>query len=460
MLPDDVLLAIFDFHVARNERQDTKREIEAWQPLAHVCKQWRILGFGSSRRLNLQLYITVKTPVKDALDIWPALPLIINATTILSRVDLDNVIAALGQSNRVCEVGLDLTGRQLKEVLATMQVSFPELTSLQLFSYGGSPLVIPDSFLDGSAPRLQYFSFSGIPFPGLPKVLLSSTQLVDLTLSDTPHSGYISPKAMVALLSALSNLRMFTLEFRSPQSRPDRESTSLPPPKRSVLPALDNFRYKGVTEYLEEFVIRIDTPQISYMFITFFNQIDFDCPQLTQFVNCTPKLRTLDDARVRFGNLTASIRLRSLKPKITPKIGFGDLLIEISCREPDWQLSSIEQVCNPSLHPLSTIEDLYIEHEYSELAWDDDAIENTLWLELLIPFIAVKKLYLSKEFAPGIAAALQELVGISQVLPSLQNIFVEGLDSEPSGSFQEYIGRFVAARRLSDHLITISDWST
>jgi hypothetical protein len=47
----------------------------------------------------------------------------------------------------------------------------------------------------------------------------------------------------------------------------------------------------------------------------------------------------------------------------------------------------------------------------------------------------VKNLYLSKEFAPGIAAALQELVGarITEVLPSLQNIFVEGL--EPLGPF-------------------------
>jgi hypothetical protein len=132
--------------------------------------------------------------------------------------------------------------------------------------------------------------------------------------------------------------------------------------------------------------------------------------------------------------------------------------ISISCREPDWQLSSVEQVCNSSLPPPSTVEDLYIEHRYSQLVWKNDAIENTLWLQLLLPFTAVKNLYLSKEFAPGIAAALQELVGgrITEVLPSLQNIFVEGL--EPSGPFQENIGQFVAARQLSDHPIAISDW--
>jgi hypothetical protein len=134
------------------------------------------------------------------------------------------------------------------------------------------------------------------------------------------------------------------------------------------------------------------------------------------------------------------------------------LKIEISCREPDWQLSSIEQVCNSFWHPLSTVEVLYIKHHFSELVWKDDAIENTLWLQLLLPFTAVKNLFLSKEFAPGIAATLQELDGgrITEVLPSLQNIFVEGL--EPSGPVQKDIGQFVAARQLSDHTITISDW--
>jgi|SRR6266404_3246367 len=98
---------------------------------------------------------------------------------------------------------------------------------------------------------------------------------------------------------------------------------------------------------------------------------------------------------------------------------------------------------------------LYIEHEYSRLVWKNDAIENTLWLELLLPFPAVKNLYLSKDFAPGIAAALQEIVG-TEVLPNLQNISVDEL--EPWGPFKENIQQFVAARELSGHSITISVW--
>jgi hypothetical protein len=109
--------------------------------------------------------------------------------------------------------------------------------------------------------------------------------------------------------------------------------------------------------------------------------------------------------------------------------------------------------------PPPTIEDLYIEHDYSELVWKNDAIENTpLWLELLLPFTTVKNLYLCEDFAPGIAAALQELVWgrITEVLPSLQNIFVEGLG--PWGPLQENIGQFAGARRLSGHPIAMSVW--
>jgi hypothetical protein len=240
---------------------------------------------------------------------------------------------------------------------------------------------------------------------------------------------------MVALLSALSSLESLHLRFESPQSRPDSQIPSLPPLKRSVLPALKEVNFICVTEYLEDLVTRIDTPQLNALYIIFFNQIDFDCPRLAQFINSTPTPRALYEAHVQFNDRTGGVNLR---PR-TSQSGLRNLEIAISCREPDWQLSSMEQVCNFSLHPLCTVEYLYIEDDHLELVWKDDAIENTLWLELLLPFTTVKDLYISKKFAPGIAAALRELVGgMTEVLPSLQNIFVEEL--EESGPVSENIG--------------------
>src|SRR6267154_632690 len=113
-------------------RGNGKPRIEAWQSLVHVCRRWRNLVFESPRRLNLQLYCTPETPAKDTLGVWPALPLIVAGRMAFSS-GTDNVIAALGQSNHVCKIMLDLADWQLEKVLAAMEVPFPELTVLQLF---------------------------------------------------------------------------------------------------------------------------------------------------------------------------------------------------------------------------------------------------------------------------------------------------------------------------------------
>ena len=83
--------------------------------MANVCRRWRTLVFLSPRRLNLRLLLyTHGTPARDTLDIWPALPLIVQGDMALSGT-MDNIFAALGQSNRVCEVSLyNLAGSQLE----------------------------------------------------------------------------------------------------------------------------------------------------------------------------------------------------------------------------------------------------------------------------------------------------------------------------------------------------------
>ena len=70
----------------------------------------------------------------------------------------------------------------------------------------------------------------------------------------------------------------------------------------------------------------------------------------------------------------------------------------------------------------------------------------------------MKNLYLSEDFVSRIASSLKELVGgrIAEVLPALQNLFLEGL--QPSGRVHEGIEEFVAARQLYGHAIAVSRW--
>ena len=128
ILPDDVLLEIFDFYIDVIPSYGRTQEMELWQSLVHVCRRWRSLVFGSPRRLNLRLFCTGRTPARDTLDVWPAFPLLIWGN-VTSSSDADDIIVALGQNNRVCQVFLSgIADPQWEKVLGAMQVPFPELT--------------------------------------------------------------------------------------------------------------------------------------------------------------------------------------------------------------------------------------------------------------------------------------------------------------------------------------------
>lgn len=143
---------------------------------------------------------------------------------------------------------------------------------------------------------------------------------------------------------------------------------------------------------------------------------------------------------------------------------YEKLSVEIRCRASEWQLSTLEQVCSSSLPPVSTLQVLYIS-ESRDWPHGQDDVENTLWLDPLRPFVAVKDLYLSEEYLSRVAPALQELVGgrTTEVLPNLEDIFLEGLQtlqtSGPLQNRQKGIEKFVAARQLANLPVTVSRWN-
>jgi hypothetical protein len=382
------------------------------------------------------------------LDIWPILPLIIDGRWVYSTRTVDNIVAALKCSDRVCQINLSI-----KEIyLAAMQQPFPELTHLDLWwcNQTDEVEVVPDSFLGGFAPRVESLKLIGLPFPGLPKLLFSATHLAILWLHDIPHSGYFSPDAMIAALSTLISLKELTLGFESPESCPDLETRRLPLLTRSVLPVLESFVFQGVSEYLEDLVTDIDAPQLNKLRITFFNDSVFYTPQLIRFISCTPMSSALENAHIVLWEDLAHVTF------LSQKYDYVGLEVSILCEGLGWKLSFLEQVCTSCLPFLSTLKDLYIHEE--DLYWADD-FENREWLELLHPFTDVENLYLSEQLAPLIGPALQELVEgrTTEVLPALQNIFLEGFKS--LGPVEEGIGQFVAARQVANHPVEISLWA-
>ena len=459
-LPDVTLLEIFDFYL--EEGYDIEL-IDGWHGLVHVCRRWRNVVFSSPRRLNLQLLCKPGRPVTEMLNIWPELPVVVYYNRIPGMEETDNVIAALKLKESVSKIDLTVNSRselepraKWEKIAAVMQDPFPMLEDVALQWHHPMTPVISDSFLGGSAPCLRSLFLGGFVFPALQNLLLSATNLVYLCLWDIPNSGYIAPEAMVTNISVLTRLQSLSLWFRSPLARPDRASQLLPPLTRTLLPSLILLDFKGVTEYLEDLLAQIDVTSLESTHVTFFNQLVFDILQFPDLIRRTKMSELLDQVDVILGK-------SSITAICSPKgasTGSPMLELKISCGTSDWQLSALAQVCNSCLPALPSLECLRIRvSRYLSSHWEDD-MENTQWLELLHPFVTIKDLYLSKKVAPHVASALQELSEgrVTEVLPALQSIFIDGLQT--SGLVQEVYQKFVTARgrQVSSSPVAIRHW--
>jgi hypothetical protein len=325
---------------------------------------------------------------------------------------------------------------------------------VQLCGEAASSPALPDGFLGGLAPRLQKIWLEGIRFPSLPKFLLGASGIVELRLDKIPDTWNISPQTLTRCLSTLPKLTSLSIEFQYPQSPTLRHSP--PPPTRSVLPALAILFYKGESEYLEDLVSQIDAPRLSYAFIKFFNQLIFDIAELPRFISRTEKLRTLNRAEAFFDGQAVGIGF--YRPETTvPR----NLTVRVACIPSDWQLSSLAQLCNRSLSLLSGVEQLDIRDCHSQ---EPHLQEMMQWVDLFHPFTAVESLRIPRELGTRIAPVLNELTEpwAADVLPALNSLIFEELEpslsESGSGSLQQAIGGFIAARERSGHPVDVRRW--
>ena len=409
-----------------------------WKNITDVCQSWRHIIFASPHFLNLRLLCTDKTPTRTSLDIWPQYPILIYSNhSELDNEGQDNIIAALEQHDRVVWIDLKCL---TKTFSAVIQKPFPVLKHLSLLSADEIVPILHEEFLGGSAPHIEYFHLENIAFLEFPKLALSCSCLSELNLWDIPIAGYISPEAMATCLATLPSLNGLSIRFKSPRSRPNRIGQPLP--TRVILSTLHHFDFNGVSEYLEDLVARIDTPKLVTLRIRLFMDIMFDIRQLHKFIDRTEGIRSLNSAEIVF--YPSASMIRSV-PAIT---------LWIICREPDWQASSVAQICGQLSHPLSRVEQLVVYEGTPGQARQGNGLDPTQFLELFDPFPSLQHLHIYGELRPLITRALQELTGES-VLPSLRRLVFEG--PPPPGSIQKDIQGFITARQNSDHPVDV-EW--
>ncbi|KAH9976928.1 hypothetical protein BJV74DRAFT_861588 [Russula compacta] len=205
---------------------------------------------------------------------------------------------------------------------------------------------------------------------------------------------------MVVCLSTLTRLKTLYLGFRS--SLPAGTGRRLAPLRRFVLRGLTIFWFSGDSEYLEDFISRIDAPLLNDIDITFIDLFTFDAPQFIQFINRAEMLNAFNRAIVRFYCNCVEVTLSSETLRVDQQ---SASTLRVSWDKSDWQMTYLLRLCGSSL-PLPLLSVLeYLDFYNHASEWRRKA-DHTQWLELLRLFPSVKSLSLSNGFTLPVMTAI------------------------------------------------------
>jgi hypothetical protein len=304
----------------------------------------------------------------------------------------------------------------------------------------GSPLLVHGAFLGGSAPHLSQIKLDGIafPFPEIRKVLSSTSNLVELHLSNIPNDVYFTPDDLVTGLSTLVLLDRLTVGFLSPASSPS-SSMAGPPPRRTTLPSLKFLDFHGASEYLEEFAARIDLPALCDITVKLFNQIFFEIPQFCQFIRHVNALGSPNEVIIT--HTTGYVSVQLFQEGEYPMCTF-----RTSCRRLDWQLSFVTQILSELSPLLSGIHSIIIGSRMGLPTLED--VDSTQWLELFRPFTHVMNVSVSE---PGLLPSIVQALGAedmsTEILPELTSLQMPL--SDPDSESVKIAAKQFVARRVS-----------
>src|SRR6266403_603753 len=405
-----------------------------WHRLAHVCWKWRQVISMSPRRLGLRILCGHGAPIEGILGTWPTLPLVVefhHDASQGSKPMPKDIILALHHPDRLSKIDLQVTSSMTGPIVETMRRPCLALESIRIkvTDTMGPSILVRSSFLGGSAPHLKVVELNGLsfPFPEIRRALLS-TDLVELRLLKIPNAVYFSPDDFVTTLSTLNRLELLMLGFHSPASSPP-SCTTLPPLKRITLRHLKFFKFHGASEYLEEFVARIDLPALRTVIINLFNQVFFEIPQISRFICGLPVFTPESPAWVSVTHSAESVRFYLAQDSDARVY----CLLTTSCRQLDWQMFFVTQISSQLSPLLSSVHLLTIQKGDGFPTGED--VDSTQWLELFQPFTHVTKLRVFGQLVPGVIQALaNEEMAPGLVFPELTSLHLEGYRDFPSNS--------------------------
>ncbi|KAI0290757.1 hypothetical protein BC826DRAFT_1025032, partial [Russula brevipes] len=418
-----------------------------WHTLIHVCRRWRYLIFALQRHLDLRLVL--HRPGKQCgriLDLLPALPISICYDLDSVHVqDEDNIVAALKYSDRISQIQFCISSSVLEKSAAWEEDSFSELEYLQLTSAFDIQTVLPRTFLGRSTGRLRYIELRNILFPGFPRLLLSSRDLISLSLGPffVVDTGFPSPGLLSATLSSVPRLQCLSL-----QPDPEMPPTEPPPHDLIVLSALIHFHLDGSRGYLEDLVSRIDAPILETLDVSLEHGYVFDIPQLSQFIHRTRWMSSLPKlTAVRSSVYSFTIEHHFRKPSPSEDETWLKLHCPTTAHSRQGPRSPMLYICRQLSPLMSSVEELVAGVQFSR-----DSANLASFLQFLARLGCVQHFTLYGPLAQGamigiLYALEQQSTGEAAqelLLPALRFLHVPDFRKEHSS-----VKSLLAARQLA-----------
>jgi hypothetical protein len=385
---------------------------------------------------------------------WPALPVMIwyphlrtASHTILTPGDEDTISDILNLKNpaRIREIDLDITPSLLAKIALSLKKSFPALDHLRLRSQVGEgdldPIVLPNDFLGGVAPRLCVLHLKGVAIPMLPRLLSSSKNLVSLQMEDIKIAGFgfFRVEDLAIGLSTATQLKFLELSFHSRTMTTFYSPRLRGPSPRVVLPSLTEFRYAGESGYLRYLVSWIDTPIIEQISVSFGNARYYDHHELCELFGLGDVLRSSHCRATQICLSTARTIFSHHFARIPSSPGLFRLQLPYRTAHPVPTLVALVCLGLESQDALPKVIHLEIE-DFPEPLRQYPAC----WLNLFRALTGLKTLYVSSELSSVIASALAQVPG-ETILPALKELHF-GLDTPSSTTAP--IAPFIAQRQL------------
>lgn len=457
-LSEDILLEIFDAYRQLYEHQPHYENFwnsrDGWFKLTHVCQSWRHVVHSSPSRLDVHLLFTPHRSSRvTMLKSLPPFPILVDHS-LADGADREQslALAALAPRNRDRVHGISLRRKRrtyMDKLLRALSHPFPELESLIIdSSYDHDfELILPDTFLSGSAPGLRRLTLRDVVPRCLPPLLSFTTDLVELFLTLRAPRYALPEASLIANLQRLSCLHRLELRLMYTHvvgSFP----VSLAEPRDIVpLPNLMQFVFSGQTHYLETLVVELATPRMQYLNANFGDKAyTFPIPHLCRLI-CDTKIQfifvclELLSHQVKF---TAETRSKSVHASAQ---SFNIIFPEDT---------SFEEMGNRLSGPLTTVEELVV----------IGGMRHVQWRRFFNRIQQVKLIQVSSQAAIEVAHSFQpdDQAIAMDVLPALEQVKVQMPHIPPLS--ENYINPYltipnafeplIAARRRVGRPITLS----